>query len=133
MANGPNDYSTISEPIFDMTNEILLDKTYDPSSLHSPLQKEMSKPKQNKTKDTPFGEARPLIVDVPFHFAKADGYIDDIIIVVLNIGNWVWKALNAAPLAIYALFRPTDCDDPLPREDALSKRKMEGEGTPDEI
>ena len=133
VANGPNDYGTISEPIFDLTNEILQDETFNPSEIHSPLQKDMATQKEYNPKDTPFGVAAPLIVNVPFHFAKADGYIDDIITVVLNYSNWVWKALNAAPLAIYSLFRPTDKNDPLPRNDALSKTKMEGEGSPEEI
>lgn len=132
-ANGPNDYETISEPVFDLTNETLMDKTFDPNKVHSSLQKEMSTPVNYNPIDTKFGMVRPLIVNVPFHFAKADGYIDDIITVVLDTSNWVFNSPNTAPLAIFSLFRPTDKDNPLPRNDALNKTKMEGEGTPDEI
>ena len=41
VANGPNDYSLVSEPLFDLTNEILRDTSYDPSLLHSPIQEQL--------------------------------------------------------------------------------------------
>jgi hypothetical protein len=73
-----------------------------------------------------------LFVKTNFFFAIADGYIDDVITVVLDIGDWVAKAANAAPLAIDSLFRPLDLKDPLPRNDPVSIRKLKGEGTPSE-
>ena len=33
IANGPNDYSLTSEPLFDLTNDILLDPTFDPRTM----------------------------------------------------------------------------------------------------
>ena len=79
------------------------------------------------------GIARPLFVDVPFRFAAADGYIDDIITAVLGIRDWVDRARNIAPLAVYTLFRPVEESDPLPRSNTVSERKLCGEGTPSEI
>ena len=132
VANGPNDYSIISEPIFDLTNDILGDDTFDPNTIHSPIQSKLEKLDETLKRGDPFGEARPLIVDVPFHYAAADGYIDDIITMVVDLDDWVWKAINAAPLAIHSLFRPTDTDDPIPRDETISTRKLKGEGTPSE-
>ena len=131
VANGPGDYSTISETIFDMTNDILRDDTWDHKTLHSPLQAELDKPKRENT-NIPFGKARRLFVPVPYHPASADGYIDDIISVALAASDWVARAQNAALLAIHTVFRPRDPRDPLPREDTTSIRKLRGEGTPDE-
>ena len=37
VVNGPSDYSIISEPIFDLTNDILHDETWDLTEIHSPL------------------------------------------------------------------------------------------------
>ena len=71
-------------------------------------------------------------MDVPFHYAKTDGYIDNVVTVVLDLGRWVKKAQNAAPLAVHSLFRPIDERDPLPRDDPVSRRKRRGEGTPSE-
>ena len=55
------------------------------------------------------------------------------ITVALGIGNWVKKALNAAPLNVHSLFRPVDDHDPHPRSNTVSERKLSREGTPDEI
>ena len=38
VANGPNDFSLVSELIMDLTNDILRDKSWDPSVIYSPLQ-----------------------------------------------------------------------------------------------
>ena len=132
VANGPSDYSIVSETIFDLTNDILHDDTWDPDDVHSPLQPQFDTATSHYPPSTPFAAADPLMVTVPFHPAAADGYIDDIITVMLEIKNWVSKGQNAAPLAIHTIFRPTQKDDPIPRDDATSTRKLKGEGTPDE-
>ena len=66
VANGPNDYSLVSEPIMDLTNEILLDESWDPSNVHSPLQSQLAEPHHRFPADTPFGQARALFVPTPF-------------------------------------------------------------------
>jgi hypothetical protein len=104
VANGPNDYSLVSEPLFDLTNDIMQDETFRPETLHSPIRSELEKPEAVTENTSPFGEARPLIVDVPFAYAATDGYIDDMITMVLDKDNWTDKAINAGPLAIYSLF-----------------------------
>ena len=40
VANGPNDFSLLSEPIVDLTNDIMIDKKWDPTDIRSPLQPE---------------------------------------------------------------------------------------------
>ena len=132
MANGPADYSQISEPVMDLTNDVLQDKTWNPNNLHNPLQTEFDRPTDRCDEHIPFGHARKLDVDVPFHPAVADGYIDDIITLMLAGDDWVKRGQNAAPLAVHTLFRPATGTDPLPRPDATSKAKLRGEGTPDE-
>jgi len=37
VANGPSDYSLISAPIFDLANDILCNKIWDPTEIHSQL------------------------------------------------------------------------------------------------
>ena len=133
VANGPNDFSIVSEPIMDLTNDILRDDTWDPNDIHSPLQSIFKQPLTRYPTNTPFGRARKLFVPVPFHWAVADGYIDDIITVILDHANWITKGQNAAPLAVHTVFRPTDPNDPLPRADVTSIPKLDGEGTPDEV
>ena len=73
VSNEPNDHSVISESIFDLTNDILRDETYDPMELHSPLQTQLDKPVDEYDENEPFATARPLLVRVPFHYAMVDG------------------------------------------------------------
>ena len=76
--------------------------------------------------DVPFAPVCPFFVKMLFHYAIADGYIDDIITVMLEIESWVDKALNAAPLVIHSLFRLIDGSDPLPRDDSIIIQKLKG-------
>ena len=73
-------------------------------NLHSPLKGQLDKPADTYDRKVLFAPARPLFVEMPFHYAMADGYIDDIITVVLEEEDWVSKTLNAAPLVIHSLF-----------------------------
>ena len=132
VANGPNDFCLVSEMVMDLTNDILRNNTWSPKTIHSPLQKQFDKPKEQYPDTEKYSEARPLLIYVPFHPAVADGYIDDVITVMLDEEDWVEKGQNAAPLAVHTTFRPIDKRDILPRDDVTSIRKMEGEGTPDE-
>ena len=104
MANGPSDYSIVSETIFDLTNDILRDETWNPDEIHSPLQTQCETATSHHSPTTPFAEADPLMVSVPFHPVASDGYIDDIITVMLDISNWVKKGQNAVLLAIHTIF-----------------------------
>lgn len=133
VANGPNNYSLMSEPIFDLTNDVLRDPTFDPATLHSPLQSQFELPAAPYDESTPFEPARPLFMDLPLFWAMADGYIDDIITIVLDVGDWLKNAVNAAALIIHSIVRPTDTAGPLPHNESISIQKLKGEGTPDEI
>ena len=72
--------------------------------LYTPHSNKNSPPASPYDDNTPFEPARPLFVDVPFFWAIADGYIDNIITIVLDIKDWVQQEVNAAPLVIFFLF-----------------------------
>ena len=130
VANGPNDFCLISEPIIDLTNDILRDHTWSPLTLHSPLKEKFDPPPTPS--NTKVKKARKLFVPVPFHPAIADGYIDNIITIILAQDNWIIKGQNAAPLAAHTIFRPTSITNSIPRDDATSICKLKAEGTPSE-
>ena len=90
VANGPNDYGYASEPIMDLTNDILRNDSWDPDEIYSPLRDTLATPNQNPdTNSSSFGIANPLLVDVPFFPAIAYGYIDDIATFFLGIFDWI--------------------------------------------
>ena len=82
VANGPNDFCLISEPIIDLTNNILRDTTWSPEATHCSLQQQFDQP--TGSPNTTIRKSRKLFINVPFHPAIADGYIGDIITVILN-------------------------------------------------
>ena len=76
--SGPSEYSSISEGMFDLTNDLLDHPTWDPEKVYSPLKHELSD-KNALDRETPFEEAKELCVDVPFQQASCESYIDDAI------------------------------------------------------
>ena len=117
----------------DLTNDILRDKSWDPADIHSLLQNKFKQRNGYYSDENPFSKARLLFVPVPFLWAIAGGYIDDIITLIIDSKNWVFKGQNAAPLAVYTIFCPINVNNPLPRADATDIPKLDGEGTPDKV
>ena len=89
--------------------------------------------KEQSNDDIPFDKENKLFVPMPFHPAMADGYIDNIVISMLDQADWVSKGQNTAPVAIHTVFRPVNITNPLHSTDAASKPKLRGEGTLDEV
>ena len=57
-----------------------------------------------------------------------DGFIDEIINILVDDKHWIDCAKNAALLVIHTLLRPIHPSEPLERDDPLSLRKPVGEG-----
>ena len=80
-------------------------------------------------KNIPFHQAREADVHVPPRKeGKVDGYIDDLIPVVVHEGDNALRAANAVPLAIHIVGRPVNKKEPIQRDDLLSFSKLLGEG-----
>ena len=83
VANGPNDFSLVN-PIIDITNDILQDPSWEPTKTYALVCAHFNYPKHRQTDNTPMGTAWKLMVHVPYHPEIADGYIDDVIIVMID-------------------------------------------------
>ena len=109
--SGPSKYSAVSDGISDLTNS-----------------------KENvPDRPIPFDTAKMFCVDIPLCKASCDGHIDDAILVASDLENNVARAQNSIPLAAHCFFRPLSKNEPIQRNQTVSKRKLEGEGMPDEI
>ena len=75
VSNGPNDYSLISETLFELSNNIFCDPTFNPNTINSPLHHHIQPSNYRYSKSTPFHKATELFIDVPFHYAMVNGYI----------------------------------------------------------
>ena len=131
VAAGPSVYSTISELIFDLTNDILEDKTWKRDKIFSPIKEKLSKPEYLHD-SIPFESAHPLAVHVPLRTAFCDGYIDDFLSAGLDQNDEVARSQEAPTLAVHTIFRPLQDKEPIERDDPISIRKLSGEGIPSE-
>ena len=131
-AAGPSLYSTISEAVFELCNDILQENTWDPDGLHSEYYFDKLYPPEKLSDDIEFGEAMPLAVDFPIRERYCDGYIDDSIGVCVDHDNNVKKCQQALPLAIDTFMRPRTDNETVFREDHIQPTKLKGEGTPTE-
>ena len=128
VVNGLHDFCLTSEPFIDLTNDIIRDETYDPTVTYSQIQNKLHPPNKRYEDITLFGIARKLFVPVPFHYVATDGYIDDLITVMLDMNGWVQKGTNAFPLAVHTLFRPVDPSDPLLGATLRASANLMGKG-----
>ena len=129
--SGPSRYSDISEGIFDLANDIIMDPTWDPTTLHSPHYTKLQSPEIIDS-TVQFTTAKPLAIKIPYRPMWTDGYIDDAITYAVDYSDNVIRAQNAAPLALHTIFRPAIPSEKDIRNDPISERKLEGDGTPSE-
>jgi len=131
VAAGPSLYSTVSETIFDLTNDILQDKSWNREEINSPIQSRLADPIYLDD-SIPFARTESLDVYIPSRNTFCDGYIDDFLSVGLDTFDYVKRSQEAPTLAVHTIFRPVHEKEPIDRDDAISIRKLAGEGVPSE-
>lgn len=113
----PAEFSTASEMIFDLANDLMHCPHWDPIELPSPHVDLLPEP-ERLPDDTPFGAA--LAADVhlpPSQKAGVDGFIDDGAVAVLDDERnqpMVRRARQALGMATHLVFRPVAADEPIP-------------------
>ncbi len=125
----PNEFCLFSEMCTDLVNDILHCPGWSPISLCSPHSQKISKPILLRS-EVLFKPAKSLDVDIPLdNWGKVDDYIDDGIVIVLDINGNRDRAVQAFLLAIHILCRPLAQIEPIYRDDCLSLGKLAEEGT----
>ncbi|KAL7552606.1 hypothetical protein ACHAWF_015843 [Thalassiosira exigua] len=126
----PPEFWICLETIFNLANDLLHCPHWEPSTLPSPYTAEIPPPERLPDK-IPFGRAEPNAVHLPpSQHAGTEGYIDDGTLVVLDTAKtkaMVKRAWEALPMANHLVFRPLN-NEPIPRPDAQSIRKLLAEG-----
>ena len=127
-------WCTASKMVTDLSSEIGLDKSWDPLSLRSLFQPEVSPPKC-MDEETPIARAMPLAVDIPMTTTSPSNcFIDDTIRMILDT---LWnrrKEPCVVPLAVHVTSRPHTGDrEPITRKALLSVKKLIAEGTLAEV
>lgn len=128
-ANPPG-WCAFSEMVTDLSNEIIMDKSWDPTYLHSPAQPSLPSPIlfQQEGKLTQVQQAAVL---VPISTtSRTDVFIDDLINTMLDTEENRKRVPHAVPLAIHVTSRPHAGEkEPIPRRPLLSPEKIAAEGT----
>ena len=129
----PSEWCNISEAVADLSRAILACPDWDPASLHSPQQRHVGVT-ELLDNSVPFASAEPLAVSLPADDqGTVEPYIDDIIAAMLDSPSNRPRLAAATLLAIHTVGRPVTDDEPLPRDDLASIKKLLAEGTPAEI
>ena len=133
----PAEFSICSDITFDLANDLMNCDLWDPTTMASPLEKEIPPPKRLED-NIPFGEALPTDVHLPDDLkGGTDGYIDDGMNVVLDSEEnkeMVKRAEQNIPFALHLQFRPHAGDlEPIPRGEMASIPKLIAEGLLTEV
>ena len=130
----PSLWSDFSETITDLSNAIANDESWDPDTLHSPLQHLIPKT-VTEPDGIPFEQARPMSVTVPDSDGvyKSDVFIDDVISVVLDDDEGCKRGAAASLLAIHAVCRPVSVCEPVPRNELTAEKKLIAESLLEEV
>ena len=128
IASGPNEWCLISELMVDFATALIEDSSWDPSELFNP----------NEDIPTDIDYVDPSIKienvkNVIFENRKTkksyiDGYIDDLLTIILEELDLLKRGLHVIPLICLILFRPVHKNEPILRTDILSKAKLIAEG-----
>ena len=88
---------TISEMVFDLVNNSIECKFWDPSDIHSQKHKLLPEPDQLPD-DTPFGIGVDLYMVIPDQpLGNYDGYIGNYHTIIFDKEGWVKSGLSAIP------------------------------------
>ena len=124
----PSEWSSISESVTDVANDILMCSEWNPAELHAPDQPTFPPP-QLLPNNTPFATAKSTIVAIPKEDqGKCDVYIDDMVTIGPDLPGNLQRLAAAVPLSIHIFFRPLDKVEHLLRNLAISASKLQAEG-----
>jgi hypothetical protein len=121
----PSLFADFSETITDLSNAIARDPSWDPRTLSSPLQRLIPET-VHEPDEVPFGQALPSSVHLPDDEGeyKADVYIDDILVAMLDDEMGCERGSAAALLAIHTVGRPLAKVEPVERDELTAEKKL---------
>ena len=118
---GPGKFYIASEIVIDLVQELADNQKWDPSEIKSLHWCNIPKMEENYTVKEKFGKAMPLILPIQPREIYIDGFINDIMTVILDGDpSRIEKAKGAVPLALHTIFQPTTEDKPVDKVNILS-------------
>ena len=122
-------FSLLSEFVVDLSQALVEDSSWDPTTLKSSLAAMIPPPIYL---DGPFSHAKALLIEINSKEISIECYIDDMIIVCLSTAYNIERAINAIPLILDTIFRPI-IGERVTRMPILNYAKTLAEGRLEEI
>ena len=72
--------------------------------------------------------AKQVMFGLPKNQTYIDGYINDILTIILDYEHLILRGFRKVPLICYIFFRPVHKDEPIERSDIISTTKLIAEG-----
>lgn len=128
IASGPSEWCLVSETVVDFANALMRDETWDPIDLHNPHE-DIPTNIEYSDDSIKLKQVKNIIFnDMDLEDSYIDGYIDDLLTLILETNRLIQRGIHVIPLILYILFRPVHEDEPISRSDILSKAKLIAEG-----
>ncbi len=132
IASGPSEWCLISETIVDFASILIADSSWNPKKIFNP-KKEISSEIEYLDDSIPLKTTKEILFKVPTTDSYIDGYIDDMITIIIALNHLIYKAIQVIPLLCLVFFRPVHDNEPLERTDILSTKKLIAEGKLSEV
>ena len=132
IASGPSEWCVISETMVDIATILIEDKSWNPLTLFNP-RKDIKVVPLFEDEDIPIQKAKEVIYKLPKKDTYIDGYIDDILSIVLDHDYLIPRGAHTVPLVCYIFFRPVHDNEPIERTDIISTSKLLAEGNLSEV
>jgi hypothetical protein len=126
----PAAWTTISEMVTDLANEILVGENWDPKTTYPPFRTQAPPPIRNG-RGTTIAPARPMAYEIPTTVpSRTDDFVDDLINVCVDDERWLERGGMCAPLAVNVTCRPHEGDrEPIKRTTPQSGETDSGGNT----
>ena len=102
---GPGKFCVTSEMVIDLSQEMADKPTWDPSKIKSPHYDKFPAIEQTFNREDRFAKAMPLLLKIFEKQIYIDGFIDNIMMIVVGEdAEMIKRAQGAVPLALHAIF-----------------------------
>ena len=125
-APAPTLFSSVSDSVADVAQDLSLESSWDPSKLHSSFNLDFA-PNQMDENIT-ICQADPLLMSLPERDIITDNFIDDLFQCCLDEGDNPARIKHAIPLVLETFFRNQNEDDASPRNPIINMKKHQAEG-----
>ena len=127
ISSGPSEWCVISETMIDFANILINDTTWNPKEVFNPKKEIPITPIYEKD-EIPIKGAKEIMFNLNTKNTYIDGYIDDILTIIIDSEDMHLRGIHTVPLLCYTPFRPVHKDEPVTRTDIIGTDKLIAEG-----